>query len=119
MATRKGSSAKKASAKSVRKAPVKKRSAKKASAKRKSTLDPTKTIKGFPGLDEHFYPKFPRFDAYRILISAPKKQMQIGKFLDKIEALPNVANRKQAMGIVQKLLTKHKSPCGATFAKYA
>lgn len=91
----------------------------KASAKaRKSSLDVTKVIKGVPGLEEHFYKKFPRYAAYKMLVGAKNRTLKIGAFLTRIEKLDGVANRKQAMGIVQKLLTKNKSPCGSTFAQY-
>jgi hypothetical protein len=95
-------SAKKGSAK------VTKQSAKKASAKKASSLDLTRKIKAVAGQDEHFYKTFPRYAAYCLLVKSPKRTMTVGTFLKKIEALPKVANRKQAMGIVQKLVDKKR-----------
>lgn len=97
---------KKAAPKSAKKA---KASAKVKSAKSKtSSLDLTRKIKAVPGQDEHFYQSFPRYAAYCVLVKAPKRTMTVGTFLKKIEALPKVANRKQAMGIVQKLVDKKR-----------
>ena len=105
MATSKTSKSTKRPSKTVS-AKVAKPSAKKAKASAK--VDPSKSIKGFPGQDEHFYKKFPRYAAYTILCSAPKRTMKVKAFLDKLEKLDGVANRKQAMGIVQKLVDKKR-----------
>jgi hypothetical protein len=118
MATRKAKgnkAAPKASAKA--KAAPKKASAKKAAKVRKSSLDLTRVIKGVPGQDEHFYKKFPRYAAYQMLLKAKGRQMKVGTFLTKIEKLDDVQNRKQAMGIVQKLVDK-KRHVGAVCASF-
>ena len=111
MATRKNS--KTAPAK---KAAAKKAAAKKAAAKR-SVLDTTRKIKAVPGQDEHFYKSFPRYAAYQLLLKAPKHTLVVKTFLDKIEKLPKVRDRKQAVGIVQKLVDK-KRHVGAVCASF-
>lgn len=108
-----------------RKAPSKKKvttkrkppAAKKKVTKRKSKVDENRSIKGYAGLDEHFYEKFPRYHAYQLLIKARNRTMKVSTFLDKIEQLDGVKSRNQARGIVQKLVDKERH-CGAKFAAY-
>ena len=114
MATSKKASSKKAPRKASAKKAAAKTSAKKESATR---IDVNRIIKGVPGQDEHFYKKFPRYAAYQTLINAPKRQMKVGTFLEKIEKLEGVKNRKQAVGIVQKLVDK-KRHVGAVCAQF-
>ena len=93
MATRKAKT-------SSKKAPAK---AKKAKA---SAIDESRKIKAYAGQEEHFYAGFPRGEAYAILVKAKNRTMTVKQFMDKIEKLPKVKNRKQAAGIVQKLVGK-------------
>ena len=86
----------------TKKVTTKKPAAKKATAK----IDESRKIRGYKGQDHHFYKGFPRGEAYEILVSAKNSTMLVKTFLDKIEKLPKVTNRKQAQGIVQKLIGK-------------
>ncbi len=105
MATRK-------SVKIVKKAPVmgnaKAATAKKANAAKKSAIDPNRKIKGYKGMDEFFYPSFPRFAAYELLCKAPKQTMTVKNFLAKVRALKGVETPAQANGILQKLVDKKR-----------
>ena len=127
MATRKSAASKKrapAKRKVSKKAAAKKApaSAKKVSAKtkavaKKAKLDETRKIQAAAGMDEHFYKKFPRYAAYQLLLKAKNRTMVVKAFLDKIEKLDGVKTRKQAQGIVQKLVDK-KRHVGSTCAKF-
>ena len=99
MATRKKTSTKKTSTK---KAPAKK-VAKKAA---KKALDETRKIKAVAGQESHFYKGFPRGLAYALLLKAPKRTMVVANFISKIEKLDGVKSRKQARGIVSKMIDK-------------
>jgi hypothetical protein len=77
----------------------------KANGTRKS-VDESRKIKANKGQEGHFYKGFPRGEAYGILLKAPKQTMVVKTFLDKIEKLPKVKDRKQARGIVAKMVNK-------------
>jgi len=95
-----------------RKAPVKAKA-----TQAKVSADDNRKIKGSPGMDEFFYPKFPRFAAYQILVKAKNRTLKVSTFIKKVEALPDVKTHKQALGIVQKLVDK-KRHCGSTVAAF-
>lgn len=78
----------------------------KAQATKVAKVDESKKIKGTPGQGNHFYKGFPRALAYDILIKARSHTLSVSKFLDKIEKLPGVKSRKQATGIVAKMVNK-------------
>lgn len=101
MATSKAKTSRK---KVAKKAPAKAKA--KASAKKAPALDTTRKIKAYKGQEHHFYKGFPRMEAYKILVEAKNQTLVVSTFLDKIEALDAVRDRKQARGIVQKLLGK-------------
>jgi len=92
------------------KASTKNASTKKVSAKTKKAaapkIDESKKIRAYKGQEHHFYAGFPRGEAYEILVSAKNSTMVVKAFADKVEKLPKVKNRKQAMGIIQKLVGK-------------
>ncbi len=87
---------------------VAKTTAKKAPAKKavRAKIDETRKLKATKGQEHHFYNGFPRGQAYAILVKAPKQTMKVSTFLDKVEKLAKVKSRKQARGIVQKLVGK-------------
>jgi len=77
----------------------------KAKGKAKATKS-TQKIRALKGQENHFYKGFPRWAAFELLLAAKKQTMLVSTFLDKVEALDNVKSRKQAKGIVQKLVKK-------------
>ena len=79
----------------------------KATGKAKKAAAPsTQKIRAMKGQENHFYKTFPRYAAFELLLAAKKQTMLVSTFLDKVEALDNVKSRKQAKGIVQKLVKK-------------
>ena len=87
----------------VAKAKVDKKVAKVA---KKAALVESKKITAVPGQEGHFYKGFPRGLAYAVLTKARNRTMKVSTFLDKIEKLKGVKSRKQARGIVSKMLDK-------------
>lgn len=105
-----------AKAKADKKAPSKASVAKKQAADKKAADLEKRKIIAVAGQDEHFYHSFPRYHAYTLLLSAPKKTMLVKDFIAKVEKLDGVKSRSQANGIMQKLLDK-KRHVGAVCAK--
>ncbi len=96
---------------------IKKAAAKSNKAAAKSNHD-TRKIIGVAGQDEHFYTKFPRYAAYKLLLGAPKRTMLVKTFLAKVAKLDGVNTPAQANGILQKLVDK-KRHVGAVCARLA
>lgn len=80
-----------------------------AKAKTTKKLDETRSIKAVPGNESHFYKGFPRGLAYAVLLKARNRTLKVSTFLDKIEKLDGVKSRKQARGIVTKMVDKPDS----------
>ena len=72
----------------------------------KKGLDETRKIKAIAGNENHFYKGFPRGLAYALLLKAPKKTLLVSTFLAKVEKLAGVKSKKQARGIVTKMINK-------------
>ncbi len=77
-----------------------------AKPKAKVALDEKRKIKAVAGQEEHFYKGFPRRLAYELLCKAKARTMIVSTFLDKVEKLDGVKTRKQARGIVTKMINK-------------
>jgi len=103
MATNK---ARKTSAKTTKTAKAKAKAKVKAPVQKKAKLDETRKIKAVAGQENHFYKGFPRRLAYELLCKARARTMIVSTFLDKIEKLEGVKTRKQARGIVAKMINK-------------
>ena len=120
MTTRKAKTASKKVTKKAASKPTaaaKKAAAAKKKATEKKAADLAKRkIVAVAGQDEHFYHSFPRYHAYTLLLSAPKKTMLVKDFIAKVEKLEGVKSRAQANGIMQKLLDK-KRHVGVVCAK--
>ena len=101
MATKKKASKKKASAK---KTPARKKAAR--PGRKKGSYKLGDTITAVKGQDEHFYKGFPRYEAYQLLCNAKNGSMKTDTFLEKVEKLPKVKSRVQALGILTKLIDK-------------
>ncbi len=86
----------------------KKTVSKKTVSKKVSTVakNEKRKIRGTAGNGNHFYNGTPRKLAYEILVKAPKRTLVVKTFLDKIEKLAGVKDRKAARGIVAKILNK-------------
>jgi len=100
------SKAKTAKAKTTRKSTKTAKPKAAAKVQKKAKLDETRKIKAVAGQEEHFYKGFPRRLAYELLCKASKRTLKVSTFLDKIEKLEGVKTRKQARGIVTKMVNK-------------
>ena len=80
--------------------------AKKAEKKARVSIDESRKIKATKGQEGHFYKGFPRRLAYELLVKAKGQTMIVKTFLDKIETFKGVKDRKQARGIVAKMVNK-------------
>ena len=78
----------------------------KSSAKNGAAKFEGRKVKANAGQENHFYKTFPRFSAFELLLKAPKRTLKVSTWLDKIESLDNVRDRKQARGIVAKIVNK-------------